>query len=122
MKRILFAAVAAIAITTAAGANPFDATYGNTVTQTFPNGMKVLVYINADGSWEQHIGTTVQKGTYAWKDATNVCFTQTDPAPADAAKAVSCIVIKDTHKVGDSWDDPMPDGKTAVHMSITAGR
>ena len=122
MKRILLAAAAVIAIATAAEANPFDATYGNTVTQIFPNGMKVLVYINADSTWEQHIGATVQKGTYAWKDDTHACFTQTDPAPADPAKATSCIAITDTHKVGDSWDDPTPDGKAVVHMSITAGR
>ena len=42
MKRIILAAVACIAISSAAQANPFDAAYGNTVTQTLPDGKTVI--------------------------------------------------------------------------------
>ncbi len=121
MKRILLASVAVIALSTAAQADPFAAGYGNTVTQTTADGKKTIIYVNADKTWEQHMSDgMVMKGTYAWKDDTHACFTQTDPAPADPAKATNCNEIKDTHQVGDTWTEPM--GKDTVTMSITAGR
>ena len=122
MKRMLLVAVAAIAVTTASEADPFSGAYGNTLTRTLPNGTKMIVYVNADQTWEQHTGAAVMKGTYAWKDATNVCFTLTDPAPAEPAKAINCFVATDDHKVGDIWTDPMPDGKGVITNVLTAGR
>ena len=121
MKGILLAAVAAAAVTTAAAADPFAVAYGNTVTQVFPDGTKMIVYVNADKTWEQHIGAKATKGTYAWKDATHVCFTVSDPAPQDPAKATNCMEIKGERKVGDTWTEPLPDGKS-ITISITAGR
>src|SRR6185312_8470016 len=98
------AAVAAGALLSgAAYANPFDAAYGNTVTQTLPDGSKLVIYVNADKTWEQHQANgTVVKGTFEWKDATNVCFTVTDPAPKDPTKATNCNEVKGDHKVGET--------------------
>ncbi len=121
MKLILLIAAAAIGVATAAGADPLAATYGNTVTQTLPDGTKAIVYINADKTWEQHVTDEVVKGTYAWKDDTHVCFTVTDPAPQDPSTATSCIEIKGERNVGDSWTEAIGDGK-AITISITAGR
>ena len=122
MKRILLASFAVIAITAAAEADPLSGAFGNTLTRTLPDGTKMIVYVNADQTWEQHTGAAVIKGTYAWKDATDVCFTLTDPALADPTKVVNCFVAKDEHKVGDTWTDPMPDGKGVITNVLTAGR
>jgi hypothetical protein len=122
MKRIFLAAAAACLVTTAANAaDPFAVAYGNTVTQTFADGTKLIIYVNADHTWEQHIGTQTLKGTYAWKDDTHACFTVTDPAPTDPTKATNCNEIKGDHKVGDTWTETLPNGQTMT-MAITAGR
>jgi len=123
MKKFLGAAVAACAFASvAAYAGPFDSAYGNTVTQTGPDGSKTVIYVNADKTWEQHRGDKVVKGTYSWKDDSHACFTVTDPAPADPSKATNCNEIKGDHKVGDTWTETMEDGKTQITMAITAGR
>ncbi len=121
MKRILFAAAMLAVLPAAAHADPFAVAYGNTVTQTFADGTKLVIYVNPDKTWEQHINGKVLKGSYAWKDDTHVCFTLTDPAPADPSKASNCSEIKGDHKVGDTWTETTPDGH-AMTMSITPGR
>jgi len=123
MKRIALGLAAVLMSVVAAHAeDKFAVAYGNTVTQTMPDGSRVLIYINADKTWERHNADgSVLKGTYAWKDDSHACFTQTDPVPADAARATGCNEIKDDHKVGDTWTEDMGNGKS-VTMSITAGR
>ncbi len=121
MKRIILAAAAGIFITSAAQADPFAAAYGNTVTQTLPDGTKMITYVNPDKTWEQRMGGKVYKGTYSWKDDTHACFTLTDPAPTDPSKATNCNEIKGDHKLGDTWTDTAPDGR-AITMAITPGR
>ena len=123
MKRIILAAAVAASFSTAAFAGDlFAVAYGNTVTQTLPDGTKFVIYVNADKTWEQHVGDKTVKGTYAWKDDSHVCFTVTDPAPADPSKATMCNEIKGDHKVGDTWTETLPDGKTQITVSITPGR
>ena len=122
MKYKLLGAVAAVlVVSTAAQADRFSVAYGNTVTQTLPNGTKMITYINPDKTWEQHVGNHVTKGTYMWKDDTHACFTVSDPAPADPSKATNCSEIKGDHKVGDTWTEPMQNGQP-ITISITAGR
>ncbi|MBI3678400.1 MAG: hypothetical protein HY243_17455 [Proteobacteria bacterium] len=122
MKRILLASAALALTMGAAHADQFAAVYGNTVTNTGPDGKKTVIYVNADKTWEQHRPDgTVLKGTFTWKDDTHACFTQTDPAPADPSKAGGCDEIKGDHKVGDTWTDKDDKGQTWT-MSITAGR
>ena len=123
MKRIALGLAAVLLSTAAAQAGDlFAVAYGNTVTQTMPDGSKTIIYVNADKTWEQHRGDKVMKGTYSWKDDTHACFTMTDPAPADPSKATNCNEIKGDHKVGDTWTETMPDGKSQITMAITAGR
>jgi len=121
MKRIALGLVAILLSTAAANADPFAVAYGNTVTQTLPDGSKMTTYINADKTWEQHRDGKVMKGTYSWKDDAHACFTETDPAPADPSKATNCNEIKGDHKVGDTWTEPMGNGQN-ITMAITAGR
>lgn len=122
MTRIALGLAAVLLSTAAAQAGDlFAVAYGNTVTQTMPDGSKVVIYVNADKTWEQHRGDKVFRGTYAWKDDSHACFTETDPPPADPSKATNCTEIKGDHKVGDTWTEDMGDGKTMT-MAITAGR
>ena len=123
MTRIALGLAAVLLSTAAAQAGDlFAVAYGNTVTQTMPDGSKTIIYVNADKTWEQHRGDKVMKGTYSWKDDTHACFTMTEPAPADPSKATNCNEIKGDHKVGDTWTETMPDGKSTITMAITAGR
>jgi len=123
MTRIALGLAAILLSTAAAQAGDlFAVAYGNTVTQTGPDGSKTVIYVNADKTWEQHRGDKVVKGTYSWKDDSHACFTVTDPAPADPSKATNCNEIKGDHKVGDTWTETMEDGKTQITMAITAGR
>ena len=122
MKRIALGLAAVVLSAAAAQADPFAVAYGNTVTQTTPDGNKTVIYVNADKTWERHAADgRIVKGTYAWKDETHACFTQLDPAPADASKATGCSEIKGDHKVGDTWTEPMGNGQN-ITMAITAGR
>jgi hypothetical protein len=126
MKRIALAGTVLLALvtaaTTAAWADPFAAAYGNTVTQTTPDGKKQVIYVNQDGTWERRGDAGDVKGTYTWKDDHTACFTVTSPAPKDPSKATGCNDIKGDHKVGDTWSEPLPNGGGSITMSITAGR
>jgi hypothetical protein len=121
MKRVAFGLLAVMLSAAAANADPFAVAYGNTVTQTLPNGAKTIIYVNADKTWERHTPDgKVIKGTYTWQDGTHACFTQTDPAPSEK-DATNCNEYKTEHKVGDTWTEPMGGGQN-ITMSITAGR
>ena len=125
VSRLVLAAGAVAVMTGAAQAEDlFAAAYGNTVTQTMPNGSKSIIYVNKDHTWEQHNADgNVMKGTFAWKDDHTACFTMVDPAPKDPAKATNCNTIKGpAHKVGDTWSEKLPDNKGTITMAISAGR
>ena len=124
IRTVALAAAVMFAATAAAQAEDlFAAAYGNTVTQTMPDGTKVEIYVNPDKTWERHMaGGKVIKGTYAWKDASTACFTVTDPAPADPSKATGCDTIEGNHKVGDTWTETIPNNGGTITMAIKAGR
>jgi hypothetical protein len=122
MKRIALGLAAVLLSTAAVQAEDlFAVGYGNTVTQVY-NGKTTTIYVNPDKTWEQHSDGKTVKGTYAWKDDHNVCFTVTDPAPADPSKATMCNSIEGGHNVGDSWTETLPNNQGTISMSITAGR
>ncbi|HET7333531.1 MAG TPA: hypothetical protein VFI93_00330 [Rhizomicrobium sp.] len=124
MKRIILGAVAALALSVGAAhaEDLFAVAYGNSVTSTGPDGKTVTIYVNADKTWEQHLGDgKVIKGTYNWKDASTACFTVTDPVPKDASKATNCDHIEGGHKVGDTWTQKDDNGNVYT-MAIKAGR
>jgi hypothetical protein len=123
MKRILLAGAALLALSgTALAADAYANFYGNTVSITGSDGSKVTSFVNQDMTWEQHWANgMVTKGTYAWKDATTACFTQTDPAPKSADQGPVCLQNQAAHNVGDSWSVAGADGKP-VTVSLTSGR
>ena len=122
MRRILLTGAVFFALTGAALADdPYQAMYGNTVTITGSDGTKVTTFVNQDMTWEQHgPNGMVVKGTYAWKDATTACFTQTDPAPKGNAQPL-CLQNQTAHNVGDTWSVSGMDGKP-VTVTLSAGR
>jgi hypothetical protein len=120
--RVFWIAAAAVLFSTAASADQFAALYGNTMTTVAPDGSKVIMYVNQDGTWERRApGGAIIKGRYEWKDPDTACFTITDPAPQQGEQATACRAYKGTHNVGESWTDV--DVKGNVYTStITAGR
>ena len=120
MKRILLAtAVLALSAGTALADN-FAGYYGNTVVQTAPDGKVTKSKVNADKTYTavQPDGTNAS-GTWAWKDPTEACFTQTSPAPA-AGQGPVCYKIE-PKKAGDKWEVPTPDGKAKIKIELVAG-
>ncbi len=126
MKRIVLAGLALLASALAAQADPapgdpFAAMYGNTLTETGPDGAPVVTYIDENGTWTQHMPDgSVQRGTYRWQDDHTVCFAQTEPAPAKY-QAASCDEVHTVHKVGESWTQKDSQGRVYT-IAITAGR
>lgn len=123
MTRILLAGAALLAMVgVAQAADPYAGMYGNTVTISASDGAKLTIFINQDMTWERHDANgSVAKGTYAWKDATTACFTQTDPAPKSAGQEPACFPNQMAHNVGDSWTVQGMDGKPST-LALTAGR
>jgi len=123
MKRFALGLAAILVSTVAAHADDlFAVGYGNTVTQTMPDGSKIVIYVNPDKTWEQHMNGAVTKGTYSWKDDHTACFTLVDPAPKDPSKATNCNAIEGNHKVGDTWTEQLPNNGGTITMAITPGR
>jgi len=122
MKMFCIVATTMILAATSVHADPLEGIYGNTATSTGPNGKTTTYYFNRDGSFENHFPSGhVIKGTFAWKDATTVCFTVTDPPPAKGESATNCRQFPDAHKVGDTWIEKDSDGVPYTN-TIVAGR
>ncbi len=105
----------------AAPGDPFAAEYGNTLTQTGPDGARIVTYINEDHTWVQHLpdGST-RSGTYRWQDDHTVCFAQTDPTPTNG-QGTGCNEVHSAHQIGDSWTQRDSKGQSYT-MTIVAGR
>jgi hypothetical protein len=104
-----------------AAGDPFTAEYGNTLTQTGPDGAQIVTFINEDQTWVQHLpdGST-RRGTYRWQDDHTVCFAQTDPTPQNG-QGTGCNEVQTAHQVGDSWTQKDSRGQTYT-MRLVAGR
>jgi hypothetical protein len=101
--------------------DPFAAEYGNTLTQTEPDGAQIVTYINEDRTWTQHLPDgSVRRGTYRWQDDHTVCFAQTDPALPNG-QGTGCNEVRMAHQVGESWTQKDSKGQTYT-MAIVAGR
>lgn|GEM_PF-6788017 len=120
MKRILLATALVAASAGAAMADNLAGYYGNTVVQTAPDGKVTKSKVKADKTYTavQPDGTNAS-GTWAWKDPTEACFTQTSPAPA-AGQGPVCYKIE-PKKAGDKWDVTSPDGKVTIKVELVAG-
>jgi hypothetical protein len=120
MKRILLGAAVLALSAGVALADNLAGYYGNTVVITAPDGKVTKSKVNKDGTYSSVLPDgSATSGTWAWKDPSTACFTQTTPAPA-AGQAPACFKI-DPHKVGDNWETPTPDGKAKIKYSLAAG-
>lgn len=119
--RTLIGAVAASMMMTglAMAEGEMSGAFGNTVTITNAAGAVTKLHINEDNSYKAVLPDgAVHTGTWAMTGE-QVCFTQTEPAPAaDAAPA--CGLAQPDKKVGDSWEQGEGDQK--VTIAIVEGR
>lgn len=122
MKLVLCTGLALVFTTGVALADQFAGMYGNTVHQTAADGKTSIIYVNADGTWEQRRDGKVVRGTYTWKDDTHFCIVVTEPAPEAGKPAEQDCEneVTGNHKAGDTWTMTDKDGTTT--LSITAGR
>jgi hypothetical protein len=100
--------------------DPMAGAYGNTVTVTNAKGQTTKIVISEDKSYQATLPDgKVHKGTWGLSaDVTQICFTQTEPAPAADAKP-ACGMLRPGKKAGDTWDEGEGDAKTTI--AIIAG-
>jgi hypothetical protein len=121
MKRIILAAVAAVAFTTSAfaGDEVMATRFGNTTKVTYPNGQVVKVWYNADHTWSGDANGTAINGT--WKlEGDKICVTTANP-PADMANMPNpqCNPVV-ARKVGESWT--IGEGAQQIKVELLAGK
>lgn len=118
MKRFVIAAVAAIALSSAAfAADPMEPRYGNTVVLTAPNGQVTKLMYNKDGTMDIVLPDgTKGKGTWVM-EGDKLCITA---AVGPAANQKQCNAFT-AHKVGDEWEIGLPDG-SKMKAKLVAGR
>ncbi|MEQ1752917.1 MAG: hypothetical protein ABL973_02150 [Micropepsaceae bacterium] len=123
MKRILagFAVAAMSASLALAADDPMASRYGNTVVIAGPDGKEVgRVYYDADHKVVRKFADGKEvKGTWSMEGA-NLCFSQTEPAPATPAEAKQCAPFPGAKAVGDSWEVTTPAGK--LKATLQKGR
>ena len=122
MQTIAFAAAAFLMAGAAPSPDPLAGLYGNTATSTSPNGKTTLYYFNPDGTFANRFPSgRMIRGAYAWKDATTLCFTVTDPPPAKGETDTNCRPFTVAHRVGDTWTETDSEGVKYTN-SVKAGR
>lgn len=119
MNRSLMIGIAAAALAAGtASAGDMTGLYGNTIECRYTDGKVTKVQVEAGGHYSivRPDGSTA-KGSWT-DDGSNVCYTDTDPAPPANMKPVCSPST--ARKVGDTWEvtDPMGGHCTAV---LTAG-
>lgn len=109
--------VAAVAFAGPASADNMAGFYGNTVVCTYPNGNVTKVYAEPGGVYSVVRGGQTIAGQWS-DDGTNVCYTETNPAPPAGTKNI-CVASK-PWKIGDGWQVTDPTGATCSAV-LTAG-
>ncbi len=112
-------AVSSLALAaTAAQADNLAGLTGNTAVCTAPDGSATKVYVEAGGVFTLTLpnGQSI-KGTVK-DDGSQICYTETDPAPASGAVPV-CLPAT-PRKVGDTWTVAARD--LTQSCSLKAGR
>jgi hypothetical protein len=119
LPAFLIGSAAALALAGAAHAD-MSGLVGNTVNLSGANGFSVKVQLHPDGTYQTTTAQGTVKGT--WKaDGAQLCYTQTDPAPAAGRPNPFCVQGMDGRKVGDTWTQPGPGGAT-MNGTVTAGQ
>ncbi len=91
----------------------------NTVLLTTSNGGQIKVQLHSDGTYQTTTPQGAVKGT--WKfDNGQLCYNQTDPAPAAGRPGQFCAPGMDGKKVGDTWTQQGPGGE--MKGSVVAGQ
>jgi len=117
-RSVVTAVIASFAVANAAAADSMAGMYGNTVVCTYPSGKITKVYPRAGGAFTVIRDGKTINGTWV-DDGTNVCYTETDPAPPPGTKNV-CVASK-PWKVGDTWQATDPTGAVAACV-LAAGQ
>lgn len=119
MRKILLATAAAALFAGSAMAADLSGAYGNTVTVTNAAGETTKLFIDENNTYSATTAAgATHKGTWA-VTGDQICFTQTEPAPAADAQA-SCGLVQTGKKAGDTWEQGEGDAKVTV--AIVAGR
>lgn len=118
IRMLAGAAIAIVALSGSALADPMADRYENTTTATNAKGEVIKLYYNADKSVSATMadGSTVT-GVWDIVDS-QVCLTQLEPAPAEGQGPL-CFPLSE-HTVGDKWE--VGEGETAMTVEIVAGR
>ncbi len=104
--------VAGLAAAPAAYAGDMSGYFGNTVLCKYANGDVTKIYVEKDGTFSV-IPTGHPQSSGTWKDdGSNVCYTQTNPAPGPNEKQV--CNSSQARKIGDSWTVTDPMGGTCT--------
>lgn len=103
--------------------DPMANTYSNTVQVTNAKGEVSKLLFGQDKSYSSMTadGKTV---TGTWElaaDKSQICYTQTDPAPAPEVKQPACAPFLGPRNVGDTWKQAGTTGEE-VTVELVGGR
>ena len=119
MKKIMLAALAAIALTTSAfaGDEVMATRFGNTTKVTYPGNMVVKIWYSADHTFTGESGGNAIAGT--WKiDGDKICVTTTTGSMPNMP-ATQCNPVA-ARKVGESWT--LGEGAQQIKVELLAGK
>ena len=112
---LLTAVVGSLALAGAAQAD-MAGVVGNTIVVTTPQNATVKVMLRAEGTYQTEAsGGPSASGTWAVQ-GDQICYTQSNPAPAAGQPQPFCVQGLDGHKVGDSWS------AAGMAMTVVAGQ
>jgi hypothetical protein len=116
---LLAAAASALALAGAAHAD-MSGLVGNTIVIVMGDNT-IKVQLHADGTYQTTMTSgPPAKGKWSEKDG-QLCYNQTDPAPADGFPNPFCVDGMSGKKAGDAWSVTGPDG-SAMKQSVVAGQ
>ena len=101
----------------AVDASPLEASFGNTILSTYPNGMTAALYLNRDGGYTG-LGRRSEFIDGRWSlSPGKVCFRQSRPFPVPFAICRPLV----TAAIGDLWTAKATTGET-LSVTLLAGR
>lgn len=117
IRTLTASALALVALSATAFADPMASRYGNTIVITNAKGEVTKLHYEADGTFKAMAPAGEIKGTWTVADG-KLCLTQVEPAPAADAQPICNPVTE--HAVGDKWE--MGEGDAKVTIELVQGR
>ncbi len=119
MKRALFIAAAALALSSAAFAEDdvMASRYGNTTVVTRADGTVIKLWYNADHTWSGDMGGMAVGGTWKVENGT-LCVTYNGTLPPGAVNP-NCSPAM-ARAVGDHWS--VGEGAAKMDATLAAGK